>query len=83
MKLAALLSEILSRPITHTRITAGDYLQQWGDLGYSDLAQGLVDGELKIAQGSEESIFKHEKALEGSIRLRDYIEKNKHLWIKS
>lgn len=81
MQVACILSGILSRTITHKRITREEYLQLWGSAGYDELAQGLVDGELRIAQGSEEVIFEHEKAVKGKIRLREYIERNKHLWI--
>lgn len=64
------------------RITKEDYLEYWRGLGYEELAQGLLEGELRIAQGSEEAIFGHEKAIVGKVRLGEYIEKNKHLWVK-
>jgi len=81
-ELAHLLSTVLSRTITHTRITKEEFLRQWKDLGFEELGRGLLESELRIAQGSEEAIFRHGKAVEGKGRMRDYIDKNKHLWMK-
>ncbi|KXN85545.1 Agroclavine dehydrogenase [Leucoagaricus sp. SymC.cos] len=81
-QLAQLLSEVLDRKITHTRITKEEYLNQWNSGGYEELAQGLVDGELKVAQGSEEAIFQRPGVSVGRVRMKDYIVQNKHLWTK-
>ncbi|KAF9443848.1 hypothetical protein P691DRAFT_787425 [Macrolepiota fuliginosa MF-IS2] len=81
-ELARLLSMVLLRTITHTRITKEEFLRQWKDLGFEELGRGLLESELRIAQGSEEAIFRHEKAVEGKGKMRDYIDKNKHLWMK-
>lgn len=84
LKLACLLSDILGRVITHKQITKEEYLDQWSSIGYEELAEGLVDGELRVAQGSEEAIFRSgTRVIEGVVSLEDYIVKNKHLWMKA
>lgn len=79
--LAHLLTETLGRKITHTRISKEEYIQQWSSVGYEELARGLIDGELRVAQGSEQCIFRAAGAAQGGVSLRDYVAKNKHVWM--
>ena len=81
LQLAHLLTETLGRKITHTRISKEEYIQQWSSVGYEELAQGLIDGELRVAQGSEQCIFRAAGAAQGGVSLRDYVAKNKHVWM--
>lgn len=81
-QVADLLSTALGRTITHTRITEAEYIEHMRSIGFDEsFAWGLVDGELRIAQGSEEAIFRREGAVQGVVSLREYVEKNKHLWM--
>jgi len=80
-QLAHLLSETLGRKITHRRISKEEYIQQWKSIGYEELARGLIDGELRVAQGSEQRIFQAAGAIQGTVSLRDYVTKNKHKWM--
>lgn len=80
-QLAHLLSETLCRKITHRRISKEEYIQQWKSIGYEELARGLIDGELRVAQGSEQHIFQAAGAIQGTVSLRDYVAKNKHKWM--
>lgn len=81
LQLAHLLTETLGRKITHTRISKEEYIQQWSSVGYEELARGLIDGELRVAQGSEQCIFRAAGAAQGGVSLRDYVAKNKHVWM--
>jgi len=80
-QLARLLSETLGRKITHRRISKEEYLQQWKSIGYEELARGLIDGELRVAQGSEQRIFQAAGVIQGTVSLRDYVAQNKHKWM--
>lgn len=81
LQLAHLLSETLGRKITHRRISKEEYIQQWRSIGYEELARGLIDGELRVAEGSEQRIFQAAGAIQGTVSLRDYVAKNKHKWM--
>ncbi|KAJ3570084.1 hypothetical protein NP233_g4639 [Leucocoprinus birnbaumii] len=59
-QIADLLTSTLGRKIVHKRITKEEYIQQWSQMGLEELARGLVEGELMVAKGSEEAIFRQD-----------------------
>lgn len=81
LQLARLLGETLGRKITHRRISKEEYIQQWKSIGFEELARGLIDGELRVAQGSEQRIFQAAGNIQGTVSLRDYVAKNNHKWM--
>ncbi|CAA7268487.1 unnamed protein product [Cyclocybe aegerita] len=80
---AAALTEILGRKITHKQITHQQQTDLFKYLGMSDeFATLLSDSEIRLEEGSEEAIVGSPKAIVGKRRLRDYLEANKNVWIK-
>jgi len=82
--MAELLTELLSRKITHRRISHEESHMFWEKLGLnSDYAAMLTAMEAKIADGYEESIAKSSSVIVGKTQLKDYLTANKGLWVRS
>ncbi|KAJ3510097.1 hypothetical protein NLJ89_g4861 [Agrocybe chaxingu] len=80
---AALLSETLGRKISHRHLTNDEEIAIFHQSGIpQERAAGLNHGESLIAEGAEEALVRHVKAITGVDKLKDHLEANKHLWIK-
>ncbi|KAJ3508558.1 hypothetical protein NLJ89_g5691 [Agrocybe chaxingu] len=82
-EVADLLAEVLGRKITHRQITNEEQIARFKFWMSEDHAIMLNGGEQRVAAGSEEALVGHPKAIVGKAKLRDYVEANKHLWIKA
>ncbi|KDR83085.1 hypothetical protein GALMADRAFT_238897 [Galerina marginata CBS 339.88] len=82
-EVAAILSEIVGRKITHERVTEEQTVEGFTGLGipedYSKMLTGLLVG---VANGSEEAIFTSPKTIVGKVDLRENFEANKKVWAK-
>ncbi|KDR83086.1 hypothetical protein GALMADRAFT_58248 [Galerina marginata CBS 339.88] len=82
-EVAAILSEVIGRKITHERVTEEQTIAAFTGLGipedYSKMLTGLLVG---VANGSEEAIFTSPKAIIGKVDLREHFEANKKVWAK-
>ncbi|KDR83084.1 hypothetical protein GALMADRAFT_238896 [Galerina marginata CBS 339.88] len=82
-EIAALLSEVIGRKITHERVTSEESIARFTALGIDkDYATMLTTFLAKLADGEEELLFTSPKAIIGKVGLRDYFEANKNIWVK-
>ncbi|KAF9009629.1 hypothetical protein BDQ17DRAFT_1235735 [Cyathus striatus] len=83
---AALLSDVLGRKITHRHVPVEEVAAFWQGYGVTEgFAAGLAGMEKGIANGAEEKAFIAEGGRTvkyvGKLKLRDYLEKNKDIWV--
>ncbi|KDR71663.1 hypothetical protein GALMADRAFT_254040 [Galerina marginata CBS 339.88] len=81
-EVAAILSEVVGRKITHERVTEEQSIAGFIALGipedYAKVLSGLL---VEVANGfSEEAILTSPKAIIGKVDLRGYFEANKKIW---
>lgn len=83
MKVAALLSKVLGRKITHKRLTQDESLSIWTSVGGLSigLAKGLIKMEAEIADGAEVAVFENDNKILGKTHLREFFESNRELWV--
>ncbi|KAF8970123.1 hypothetical protein BDZ97DRAFT_1754133 [Flammula alnicola] len=82
-EVAALLSAVLGRKITHKRISEEEFSKIFQSFGRQAEYAGLLAWvQTKIAAGEEEALFSSSKSIIGNKTLRDYLEANKKLWVK-
>jgi len=82
-EVAALLSEVVGRKITHERVTEEESIAGFTGVGLSpDHAKTLTLLLIEVGNGTEEAIFTSPKAIIGKVNLRDYFEANKKIWAK-
>jgi festuclavine dehydrogenase len=82
MKVAALLSEVLGRKITHRRLTEDESLFIWtSDARLTvELAKTVIKMEAEIANGAEVAVFESDNKIVGKKHLREFFETNRELW---
>ena len=82
MKVAALLSEVLGRKITHRRLTEDESLLIWTSVAKLSvgLAKALIKMEAEIANGAEVAVFENDNKIVGKTHLREFFEINRELW---
>jgi len=79
-KIAAMLTEVLGRKITHTRLTETEFKQVLIGRGLpDDYAQMMSTLDGLIAQGAEERLFQRAD-VRGKRSLRAFFEANKDVW---
>jgi festuclavine dehydrogenase len=75
-----MLSEILGRKITHTRLTEEEYMRVMVERGIpEDYARMLSSMDGSIAMGAEEQTFNRADVF-GKRSLRSFFEANKDAW---
>ncbi|KAJ3517516.1 hypothetical protein NLJ89_g459 [Agrocybe chaxingu] len=83
-EVAAALTEILGRKITHRNLTNEEQIALFQYIGLpKEYAVLLNAHEARVAEGVEEAIVGNPKAIVGKVKLRDYLEANKDLWKKA
>ncbi|CAA7268478.1 unnamed protein product [Cyclocybe aegerita] len=83
-EVAAALTEILGRKITHRSLTDEEQIAFYQSIGLpKEYAVLLNASEARVAEGVEEAIVGNPKAIVGKVKLRDYLEANKDLWKKA
>ena len=82
MKVAALLSEVLGRKITHRRLSEDESLFIWTSVAKLSigLAKALIKMEAEIANGAEVAVFENDNKIIGKKHLREFFETNRELW---
>ena len=82
MKVAALLSEVLGRKITHKRLTEDESLFIWTSVAKLSvgLSKALIKMEAEIANGAEVAVFENDNKIVGKTHLREFFETNRELW---
>ncbi|CAA7268339.1 unnamed protein product [Cyclocybe aegerita] len=81
---AALLSEVLGRKITHKRVTNEEERAIFQANGLKeDYAVLLNTIEARLADDVDAALVGNSKSITGKIKLRDFFEANKQLWIKA
>ena len=82
MKVAALLSQVLGRKITHRRLTEDESLFIWTSVAKLSvgLAKALIKMEAEIANGAEVAVFENDNKIVGKTLLREFFETNRELW---
>ena len=82
MKVAALLSQVLGRKITHRRVTEDESLFIWTSVAKLSvgLAKALIKMEAEIANGAEVAVFENDNKIVGKTHLREFFETNRELW---
>jgi festuclavine dehydrogenase len=82
MKVAALLSEVLGRNITHRRLTEDESILIWtsGARLTVELAKTVIKMEADIANGAEVAVFESDNKIVGKKHLREFFETNRELW---
>ena len=82
MKVAALLSQVLGRKITHRRLTEDESLFIWTSVAKLSvgLAKALIKMEAEIANGAEVAVFENDNKIVGKKHLREFFETNRELW---
>ena len=83
MKVAALLSQVLGRKITHKRLTEDESLSIWTSVGglTVGLANALIKMQAEIANGAEVAVFEDDNKIVGKKHLREFFESNPKLWV--
>ena len=79
------MSEMLGRKITYRRLSTGEYKEIFLEQGFEpDYADDMITVELEAARGVEEDIFNvdEDKKFVGKHTLREYLESNRHIWVK-
>jgi len=80
-EVAALLSQVLGRKITHKRLTEEESLFIWTSVGVTvELAKALINMEAEVADGAEVTVFENDNKIVGKKRLREFLETNRELW---
>jgi len=78
---AELLTTVLGRKITHTPVTFEEQISRWTSYGISeDYARLLATFEQGVDAGSEEKLHENPNARVGTVRLKDWFERNKHIF---
>ena len=82
MKVAALLSQVLGRKITHKRLTQDESLSVWTSVGglTVGLAKALIKMQAEIANGAEVAVFENDNKIVGKKHLREFFETNREVW---
>ena len=77
-----MLSEILGREITHTRMSHDEAVVFWRQFVPTEFAEAMVEIEEAVARGDEEACFRAKFKQVGKKRLRPYLEANREVWVK-
>ena len=82
MKVAALLSQVLGRKITHKKLTEDESLSIWTSAAKRsvELAKALIKMEVEVADGVEVAVFENDNKIIGKTHLREFFETNRELW---
>ncbi|KAL0580563.1 hypothetical protein V5O48_001475 [Marasmius crinis-equi] len=89
-EVAVLLSEALSRQITHVRLSEAESLERWTKMGVSPQhAQTMTQLDIAISNGLEERVFELKdeeprklKRWVGKKKMKDFVQANKSTWLK-
>ncbi|CAA7262583.1 unnamed protein product [Cyclocybe aegerita] len=82
-EVAALLSDVLGRKITHKHLTNEEEQALFQSFGVSKEHAAMLTGrEARIDDGVEEAIVGTNKTITGTRTLRQFVEDNKQMWIK-
>jgi len=78
VKVAALLSQVLGRKITHKRLTEDESLFIWTSVGglTVGLAKALIKMQAGIADGVEVAVFENDNKIVGKTHLKEFFERN-------
>ncbi|KAJ3509540.1 hypothetical protein NLJ89_g5172 [Agrocybe chaxingu] len=83
-EVATLFTEVLGRRITHKHLTDEEEQALFQSFGLSEEYAAMLNaGEGVVASGSEEAFVGTNKTVTGTYTLRQFIEANKQIWIKS
>ncbi|KAJ3511714.1 hypothetical protein NLJ89_g3931 [Agrocybe chaxingu] len=83
-EVAALFTQVLGRPITHKHLTNEEAQALYHSFGLpKEYAAMLTAGEALVAGGSEERCVSTSKTITGTHTLRQFVEANKGVWVKS
>jgi len=77
-----MLSEILGREITHTRMSHDEAIVFWRQFVPTEFAGAMVQIEDAVALGDEEAYFHANVKEVGKRHLRAYFEANREVWVK-
>ena len=82
MKVAALLSQVLGRKITHKRLTEDESLFIWTSAARRSvgLAKALIKMEVEVADGAEVAVLENDNKIIGKTHLREFFETNREVW---
>ena len=81
--MAAQLSEVIGRKITHVHSTVDELKEHYLRIGLSEpYAVFLAGLDLDISRGSEEKHWDAPNTIHGKIRIREFFEKNKDAFQK-
>ncbi|KAJ3502624.1 hypothetical protein NLJ89_g8802 [Agrocybe chaxingu] len=82
-EVASLFSEILGRKVTHRRITGEEERAMLESVGMPpDQADFVSSAGQETAEGTEEALVGRNNTIQGTHTLREFIETNKHVWMK-
>jgi festuclavine dehydrogenase len=79
---AKMLSEVLGRKITHTRMSHDEAVAFWRQSVPTEFAEAMVEIEDAVARGDEEACFNAKFKQVGKRCLRPYLEANREVWVK-
>lgn len=87
VKVARILTTALGRPIKHRVVSGDEVVGQYVAFGLpEESAKFLVQTELELENGSAEKLVTDEKYAVarrvGKVGVKEYVEKNKALWLK-
>jgi len=82
-QVAALLTTVLGRQITHVRSSAEKLAEGAVAMGFPKAVADVLFSrqETEWANGSEEAFIGKSNTVTGKVELKDFFEKNKQVWI--